>query len=279
MDDELSYMNNLDEVFELITSYYREINNITKIPDFELIFTKNVDTESIKLISMIEQEEEIKYYNGNDTLNGRMLFKTEERPFVILINENQFDNKFSFLGTYYHELTHVIDYDKYMNQVDAKDIKELKIDNYHWVFYLWTEFHARYIGYSKYYEYINYANNYKENIGERIDYIENIEKSVHTNNIKNEILEYRTNVSIMPKNIAFQFLFYQISQFYGRFAKWEEYGIKLEYDGNIILHEFPHIKKELINYYNILLKCKDYNGYEQHKDELQNIINSLYERI
>ncbi|MGV8982829.1 hypothetical protein [Clostridium sp.] len=278
MAEEISYLNNLDEVFELTTSFYNEINNITEPPNFEVIITKDIYTESLKLISESEREEELKYNNENDTSNGRMISKTKLMPFFILLNEKQFDNKFSFLGTYYHELTHVIDFDKYMGQVNAKDIKDLKNDSYFWVFYLWTEFHARYMGYSMFQEYINYINKYKENIEERINFIETSERLYHIYNLGNVINEFETNLS-MPKNIAFQSLFYEISQFYGRFAKWQEYGIELEYDGNILLNKFVNIRNELIEYYNVLVKCKDYSGYEQHKNELQNLINEMYNKI
>jgi len=44
------------------------------------------------------------------------------------------------------------------------------------------------------------------------------------------------------------------------------------------LNIFPHVRKELINYYNILLKFKGYNSYEQHKDEIFDIVNGIHKK-
>lgn len=275
----MEYINNLDNTFYQITNYYCQINNIIKLPKFQLILTDNIYTESLELMSESELKEDMKYKNSIEQLNGRMLYKTQDNPFYILINKNQFNEQFDFVGTYYHELTHLIDFDRYMNDVKANDITELRNDKYYWIFYLWTEFHARYMGYSKFYDYINYVNGYEENITEKINFIENKEKLFQANYYDKQIEKYNINRIKMPKNIVFQELFYEISQFYGRFSKWQEYGIEFEYDGNVLLNKFQHIRKELINYYNILLKCKDYNGYEHHKYEIFDIINDLYKKI
>lgn len=277
--DDLEYINDLDNVFYQITNYYCQVNNIIELPNYKLVLTDNIYTESLKLMSESEIKEDMKYENSIEQLNGRMLYRTQDRPFYILINKKQLNEQFDFVGTYYHELTHVIDFDRYMNEVKANNIIELSEDRYYWTFYLWTEFHARYIAYSQFYDYINYANGYKEDISEKINYIESKEKEFQANYYYKQIEKYNNNITKIPLNIAFQELFYEVSQFYGRFSKWHEYGIEFKYDGNVLLNEFKHIRKELIDYYNILLKCKKYEGFKQHKYKIFNIINDLYRKI
>lgn len=185
-------------------------------------------------------KEAIIYKDIKEQLNGSMLYKTLDKPFFIFINTNQFNKQCEFVHTYYHELTHVIDFDRYMNELKVNNIQELREDKYYWTFYLWTEFHAIYVGYSKYYDYLNYANGNEENTDERINFIENKEKPFHADYYDKQIRQYKTNLSKMPKNLAFQSLFYEVSQFYGRFSKWKEYGIEFEYENNALLNKFPN---------------------------------------
>lgn len=67
--------------------------------------------------------------------------------FKILVNKNILDD-LQFYGTIYHEFTHIIDFNEYINNYGNPDKmdKYQKRQNFFYEFYLWTEFNAKKIG-------------------------------------------------------------------------------------------------------------------------------------
>jgi hypothetical protein len=90
---------------------------------------------------------------GNEVSHDELDYKaivlppndSKSKKFDILIREDIFTIDFEYYSTLTHEFTHIIDYSEFFNKYGNLYIqnKEIKISNYYYEFYLWTEFNAK----------------------------------------------------------------------------------------------------------------------------------------
>lgn len=74
--------------------------------------------------------------------------KEKKGQHKILISKSVIDGQYTFVGTICHELTHIHDYVDFAEYYCAGDYTMLDDCEEMRVFYYWTEFHARKLGYS-----------------------------------------------------------------------------------------------------------------------------------
>ncbi len=85
--------------------------------------------------------------------NGTMVHPQKKNgTFTLLINQKYVDKTEangtrSWLGTFAHEATHIVDYRAYLGLSGAADYDEIRYSGRHEMFFYWTEFHARKNGY------------------------------------------------------------------------------------------------------------------------------------
>lgn len=76
-------------------------------------------------------------------------------------------------GTVLHELTHAHDYYDYADYLQISDYNTLFNSQYYNAFFLWTEFHARRIGYKRFIEY-KFRKGWKQFKKHRYEFLEGI---------------------------------------------------------------------------------------------------------
>lgn len=124
-------------------------------------YTNRKKLENLKIEVIIPKDfNKTIYNNSNESIknkidlhsnllgesNGYFCIPMISKPncFKILINKNIL-NDLLFYGTVYHEFTHIIDFNDYINNYGNPDImnKFQKRQNFYYEFYLWTEFNAK----------------------------------------------------------------------------------------------------------------------------------------
>jgi hypothetical protein len=89
-----------------------------------------------------------------DEINGMVaLPKTIEEPISILISKNRVleytnDKSMTWVGTFAHELTHAIDFYQIARKGNHKNYDSFQEADENRMFQLWTEYHAKKLGYS-----------------------------------------------------------------------------------------------------------------------------------
>ena len=142
-------------------NFEKEISNIRR--DYYNLF--GFDTSGIKYILTNDIVREYSALNPRhvasepgivetlDKYNGLMVCPNEASDsFVVLINEAKLleyyrSGNYTWIGTIAHETTHVRDYIEYASILETRDYESLQRIDEHWPFQLWSEFHARSVGY------------------------------------------------------------------------------------------------------------------------------------
>ena len=145
--------------------------------------------------------------------NGTIVHpKAKGAAFTLLLNKRYYDETTTkgtqeWMGTFAHELTHIVDYRAYLGLSDAKDYDEIRYDKTHNMFFFWTEFHARKNGY----------------------YFWQKQTGVEYNNVRLEVIKAQEypfqKKSLQEKykaDLSEQKMMYYLCQFMGRLAVWEE---------------------------------------------------------
>lgn len=114
----------------------------------------------------------------------------------------------NWAGTVAHELTHIYDFIEYANLIDCHDYDVIIDLNRHWMFNIWTEFHAKAIGY---YYIRKYTFKDVYDVAQ-IEYIVHSELPMHS---KDMFESYHAT------NNAFNQM-YTVSHFLGRLFVWEK---------------------------------------------------------
>ena len=114
----------------------------------------------------------------------------------------------NWAGTVAHELTHVYDFIEYANLIDCLDYDVILDLSLHWMFNIWTEFHAKAIGYYYVRKY-TFKDIYDTSI---IEYIMQNELPMHSQ----EMFE-----SYHATNNAYTQM-YAVAHFLGRLFIWEK---------------------------------------------------------
>ena len=145
---------NADEVIEFLTrEYYKYNPNMERITVIILI-TKNLRESYEKISPDIKDLASKESLDSLDSYNGLMVLPMKlDESIHILLNANKImeyskDKTMTWLGTFAHELTHAIDFYQIARKDSLESYMPLRGGNQYYLFTLWSEYHARKIGYS-----------------------------------------------------------------------------------------------------------------------------------
>ena len=187
--------------------------------------------------------------------------KESDGHFSILIDTKYFaeslekDNNWA--GTVAHELTHVYDFIEYANLIDCHDYDVILDLGKHWMFNIWTEFHAKAIGYYYVRKY-TFKDIYDTSI---IEHIMQSELPMHSQ----EMFE-----SYHATNNAYTQM-YAVAHFLGRLFIWEKLFPK--YFTDAMIQELLGTNRWMLETYIFLknhMKLDEaYRDFEELKDILR----------
>lgn len=181
--------------------------------------------------------------------------------FYILMNSKYFleslKNDNNWAGTVAHELTHVYDHMEYADLIDCDDYDVIIDLNKHWMFNIWTEFHAKAIGYYYVRKY-SFKDVYDES---QVEYIMQNELPMHSRNMFE---------SYHATDNAFSQM-YAVTHFLGRLFVWEK--LFPDYFTENIIQKFLGSNRWMLDTY-IFLKThikldEAYSDFEELKDILR----------
>lgn len=189
--------------------------------------------------------------------------KSNEKFYVLLdskyfVESLEKDN--SWAGTVAHELTHVYDHMEYADLVDCHDYDIITNLNQHWMFNIWTEFHAKAVGY--YYERkYSFEDVYDTS---QVEYI--VQKELPSQ--LQEMIDMYSTADI-PYNQM-----YAVAHFLGRLFVWEK--LFSEYFTENMIQELLGSNKWMLDTY-IFLK-NHFKLDEAYRDfeELKNILRQNF---
>ncbi len=188
-----------EATIDALTAYYYSLYEDMPKINITVIICDNLDDAHIKLRPDLADKIESQR-NEQDDFNGRMVLPKKMNDMIyILLSENKIyqytqDKSMTWCGTFAHELTHAIDYYQMaiLKQIDNyDDLENLPEFTF---FQLWSEYHARKLGYSFLRNLLGVDNNNLQK--ERIDCILEREWVYHKNkhfeeyhSVKNAYLE------------------------------------------------------------------------------------------
>lgn len=174
--------------------------------------TDNLDQEYRKIRpdheeKFLEQIENINNYNALTITPSQ----TNENFYVLLDSKyflESLEKNNNWVGTVAHELTHIYDFIEYADLIDCHDYDTILDLNKHWMFNIWTEFHAKAIGYYYVRKY-TFNDVYDES---QIEYIMQDELPTHS---KDMFDSYHTSDNAFNQ-------MYAVTHFLGRLFVWEK---------------------------------------------------------
>jgi hypothetical protein len=130
------------------------------INDYQNTFHRSVENVSINLTDdifdtyfLVRPDHKNKLGEELPDLHGVIVPPNSlDGSFIILVDLNYLlsdieKDQFGWLGTIVHEYTHVIDFIDYAKLTGANNYDEILDKRNHYLFHMWTEFHARHHGY------------------------------------------------------------------------------------------------------------------------------------
>lgn len=251
-------MNNIfnDKQENCIANAIKELNQINIDNKYtvklDIIFSDNLFKDTIKN----SDEEEIKAYTKYseqhieryNKFNGLTLSPNTKRDnFIILINTKTIDNNYNFLHTIIHELTHTFDYSMYMQDYSINTgMKFFGNSDYQYIFY-WSEFHARYMGY-KYY--INFLIPSKDvQLANSIKY----DFPAHMKYLKDDLQDHSLNFERKLVSVCYE---------YGRFRYYQEIGFDPIHDDRFISTDLVNVfGSYIIDLYDLFMNTRTYEEF------------------
>lgn len=259
--------NHLKELFEYYCTYDNSIrdNNIK-------IYTRIVESiyEAILKFDLteseIEQVEKSKQYLDNQT--GHILCPNKNRDnFVILINENRYDKESLYIQTLFHELTHVIDYYRFVQKYCDGNYDEIDMQSEQSIFLYWTEYNAKKVGYKLYMQYMFENCEFGINDCKIAEYMKTIELEKENNNIIQN-LRYYNNDLFMQK--------YFVMHYLAIYSVWEDVDKKYFENGS----KFPFglvfaCNGKIYNLYNLIKRINSFEIFIFEKENLEKRLNDI----
>lgn len=190
--------------------------------------------------------------------------QTNENFYVLLdskcfVESIQKDNNWA--GTVAHELTHVYDHMEYADLIDCHDYDVIIDLNQHWMFNIWTEFHAKAIGYY-------YVRKYSfKDIHDtsQVEYI--LQKELP--------LRFQEMVDLYNSSTVMYNQMYAVAHFLGRLFVWEK--LFPDYFTEKMIQKLLGVYKWILDTYTFLIN--HFKLEEAYKDfeELEDILRQNYE--
>ncbi len=193
--------------------------------------------------------------------NGRLIPPLDKDGlYYVLFNKNILLNRIknndsTFVGTIAHELTHAVDYYDFKH-IDDKNYSEN--DLMYNMFQLWSEFHARKLGY-KFIRHI-VSDALPNSINDQVEYIKNTELPFQLNYFNSNFIKAEG-----PINKS-----YELMQFLGRFSVWRELSLA-DFNNQFIIDKFDN-NDSIID---VLEFLEENSTVEMIHDKLSDMLNVL----
>ena len=211
-------MKQLNEAFSMVSNVYFSYFQIEPI-DIEIIPAEKISDIYMQKRPDLITEENVIDFEKVDFYKGLIIPPKEiDGKFTVIIRKKYFMESskardWQWVGTFTHEMTHVCDFINYarINNLNNYDIVQREF--VHRPFVLWTEFHAKAIGYL-FIRKFAYGDKYND-MSDRgqTDYILQTELPYHINCFLQRYQSAHGNVAIQ---------LYETMQFMGRYSVWEK---------------------------------------------------------
>ena len=198
----------------LLIDYYNLYPEASQI-NFEIILTDDLCKKHLELRPDLKDALLAEGIENENDYNGRTVCpKYVGDTISILVNSHKYkeytdDKSYTWIGTIAHELTHAVDFSVMASKENLNTYDPLIKREKYLMFQLWTEYHARRVGYSflRYELKVDTDNNSKE---ERINHIMKKEMPFHMNHFYND---YHSGIDGNKQ-------LYLTMQMAGRFSVW-----------------------------------------------------------
>ena len=199
-----------NSISNIISSFYQQ-TSMTPL-EVQIEFVDDLYTRRLELA--ISQNDRIDIVQAKDfitSLNGTMVLPQDKSGIPsILISNLTIDSSSQFLSTIIHELAHIHDFYNFLdfNKVQTFDyISSLPDFD---LFYYWTEYHARRLGYY-FYRQVRLSGDVRSD-EYHIKYIRTTEYPFQFDYLCSQLSEHTNNANLF---------LYDLMQFLGRFSVWE----------------------------------------------------------
>ena len=198
-------------------------------------------------------------YSLNDS-NGTMIFApSNDKITLVVLSKRVLPQKDidEVRGTILHELTHAHDFYDYADYLQISDYNMLFSSQYYNAFFLWTEFHARRIGYRRFIEY-KFRKGWKQFKKHRYEFLEGIKANFSIGSRKGRL--------------------YDLMQAAGRYYTFIELcsSHKENFKGDVL---DGNVKPELLNIlnevYDFLAKNSEFKKFANNIELFDKLINKI----
>lgn len=260
----------MEDILNHFVNMYIQKNNIKGLPNVRISIVNNIYDEYIKTendkwkINEIKKQKDIIENN-----NGMIAYPNKLHDFfIIFISEEEVlkskENGMLVICTLWHELTHIIDYQNFVNEFNNGNFENIENTKNYMGFYFWTEYNAKKISYRMYKDFAWQGQSKSE---KSLEHIKNIELP-----FQNEVL--RKELIIHEKNFRQQI--YLIIHYLARYSVWEELDYNYYSEGR----QFPYwlngiCNNKLLNLYNLFLKLNSFDIAKKNFDKIIEYINTL----
>ncbi len=242
--------------------------NIYKLPEHEVIITDNMFGEFIRY----SNEYSLESKNIISGLNGAMIAPNKMcHDFKILINKNIFNPGCFYKHTIYHELTHMLDFYSFMSEEDIFDNDLLKDTKYFWVFFYWTEYHAKFVGYRKHH--FDSCMLSRVSKQDELGFLHNKAIPYYTNDLIKNIKTIQNDFS--EKREIQNRILVDLYSFFSRINLWKIRGINIYSEKNEYISILKSINKEIMDVFNEISKNNSYENFSKNKSALDSILYTL----
>lgn len=252
-----------------LLKYYCKHDNIISELNLEIKITNNIYESLLECnLTPLERKNFEEQKKIIEEHNGQILQPNKKRKnFIIFIDRKQITDDLLYIETLFHELTHVVDFYNFIQEDYNGDYDKIKTAAEFPMFYYWTEFNAKKIGYKLYRNYLNDFTKLNMNDQEIINHMKTTELDFQNENLFQQLNDYSDNFS---KQLYFTF------HYLARYSVWE--SIEPEYfkDGR----KFPYwlditFKGTILELYNLFKEMNNYKEAKVRFSRLEEIIKSL----
>ncbi|WP_410495712.1 hypothetical protein QTL86_18640 [Cellulosilyticum sp. ST5] len=225
-------------------------------------FVDNIFTRKLKLsisesmrTSVLENKDFISCLNGTLILPNSL-----HEPITILICNKVLDEGSTFLGSIIHELTHAQDYFNFASYNNCTGYYDINNST----FSLWSEFHARRMGYSYLRRLSVMIQQEQVSDNEYIEHIKTTECPSQLKWLVDDLVKYQ--------NQPYQYI-YSIMQFLGRYSVWQD-TYSLDFNETTLPYELIEaFNHRITDVYCFLYKHKKFDEVKDALDELEILLN------
>ena len=250
----------VEAVKNVVQLFYYE-TGLTPL-ECQVEFVDDIFTRKLELsISENMRNSVLENKNFNSGLNGTLIMPNSlQEPVTILICNKVLEEGGTFLGSIIHELTHAHDYFDFANYNNCAGYYNINNST----FSLWSEFHARRMGYSYLRRFSVMLQQGQVSDNEYIEHIKTTECPSQLKWLIDDLIKYQ--------NKPYEYI-YSIMQFLGRYSVWQDI-YSLDFNATTLPYQlieaFDH---RITAVYCFLYKHKRFDKIKDALDELEVLLN------